>query len=423
MKFIPSLFTISSFLVPLIIVTMAYMPLGDTQNNETKSVKDQSIKPKITGIKRLENTILPATGVGDNWYMTWTADDGQYAGLCDGPGFKELPDYTGTNYNSRLYRIEGNPPHHTFEPVPEYPSLESIHPTKVPGSKDYSRYYGFGILAVDNKIYQMMSTPKLPFGPEGNAFIGAKLIYSPDNGKTWHNQDGSTPVVYEKWENRSKDNMIFFYEPDESFSLHSFLQMGKNYKDNTDGYAYLYSPNGSVDGKMNQLAMLRVRKDKILDRNEYEYFVSRTPNGSAKWIKDINKRGVVHEFPKGWVNFNIGPGHSGHPYSWQPTVVYNKPLGVYMMANWGIGVGTDGDWFGKPSYFGFYTAPQPWGPWTQVHEEKSWTPAGDHKSRCYQPVIAPKWIAKDGKAFWLVWTDYRQGFYAFNCQKVEIIVE
>lgn len=423
MKTLSQFLTIPIFLVVLTIFTMAYFPVKETSNTKGRTIKTERTKPKIIGIKRLENTILPATGVGDNWYMTWAADDKQYTGLCDGPGFKALPDYTGTNYNSKLYRIEGNPPHHTFEPVPDYPALESIHPSKVPGSKDYSRYYGFGILAVDNKIYQLMSTPKFPFGPERNGFIGGKLIYSPDNGKTWHNQDGSTPVVYEKWEDRSKENMAFFYEPDESFSLHSFLQMGKNYEDNKDGYVYLYTPNGNVEGKMNQLVMLRVLKDKILDRNAYEYFVSITPTGSAKWIKDINKRGIVHEFPKGWINYNIGPGHSGHAYAWQPTVVYNKPLGVYMMANWGMGVGSEGDWFGKPSYFGFYTAPEPWGPWTQVHEEKSWTPAGDNNSRCYQPVISPKWIAEDGKSFWMVWTDYRNGYYAFNCQKVEINVK
>ncbi|MEO5603297.1 MAG: hypothetical protein ABIR06_20420 [Cyclobacteriaceae bacterium] len=419
---------IGILLVAITIFTMAYMPVNENLQAESNSLKTGKAKLKITGIKRLENTVQPVRGQGDNWYMTWASDDKQYAGLCDGVGFKELPDYTGISYNSQLYTIAGDPPDHTFELVPAYPYVESVSPRKVPGSKDYSRYYGFGILAVGDNIYQLLSTPKVPFGPEGNAFIGGKFIHSPDNGKTWFNQDGSTPVVYEKWEDRTKDNMAFFYEPDESFSLHSFLQMGKAYEDNKDGYAYLYAPNGNVDGKMNQLVMLRVKKDKILDRNEYEYFESRATNGSAKWVKDINKRGIVHEFPKGWVNYKIGPGNSGHPYSWQPTVVYNKPLGVYMMANWGIGVGSDGDWFGKPSYFGFYTAPQPWGPWTQVHEEKSWTPAGDNNARTYQPVISPKWIAKDGKSFWLVWTDFRKvgdgrPYYAFNCQKVEIKVE
>lgn len=409
--------------VSVIVITVAFI---SRNNSHQEQLKTKDTTQKIIGMKRLDNTIQPVRGQGDNWYMTWASDDRQYAGLCDGTGFKDMADFTGTYYNAKLYSISGSGADHTFESVAGYPELESISPRKVPGSTDYSRYYGFGIIAVDGIIYQLMSTPKFPFGPKGNAFIGAKLIYSPDNGKTWYNQDRSTPVTYEKWEDRSKDNMAFFYEPDESFSLQSFLQMGKDYQDNKDGFIYLYAPNGNIDGKMNQLAMLRVKKDKLLDKKEYEYFVSRNKNGSTTWSKNINERGVVFEFPKGWVNYNIGPGHSGHPYAWQPTIVYNKPLNVYMMANWGIGVGNDGDWFGKPSYLGFYTSPAPWGPWTQVYEEKSWTPAGDTTARTYQPVISPKWIAEDGKSFWLVWTDFRKvgetrPYYAFNCQKVEII--
>ena len=34
-------------------------------------------------------------------------------------------------------------------------------------------------------------------------------------------------------------------------------------------------------------------------------------------------------------------------------------------------------------------------------------PANDPAARAYQPQIAPKWIAADGKSFWLVWTDFQ----------------
>jgi hypothetical protein len=174
--------------------------------------------------------------------------------------------------------------------------------------------------------------------------------------------------------------------------------------------------------------MLRVKKEDILNRDEYEYFVSLNQDGTANWNRGIEQRGCVYTFPEGWVNWNIGHPHGGTPYAWQPSVVYNKALNTYMMSNWGMGVGNDGDWFGKPSYFGFWTAPNPWGPWTQVHEEEAWTPRGDSRARCYQPQISSKWIAEDGKSFWLVWTDYRmpdeQGLhYAFNCQKVNILLD
>src|SRR5439155_4921123 len=104
-------------------------------------------------------------------------------------------------------------------------------------------------------------------------FVGAKLIYSPDNGATWHNQDGSAPVRWEPWDDRSQQNMAFFKEPGQSFALLTMLQMGKAYSGNKDGYVYVYAPNGNDEGTMNQLVMFRVPKDKVRDRKAYEYFV------------------------------------------------------------------------------------------------------------------------------------------------------
>ena len=95
------------------------------------------------------------------------------------------------------------------------------------------------------------------------------------------------------------------------------------------------------------------------------------------------------------------------------------------MANWGRGH-IDGQRFTKASYLGFWTAPQPWGPWKQVHEESPWftESPNDHGARGYQPQICPKWISEDGREFDLVWTDMRdgglKGRYAFNTQKVRV---
>jgi hypothetical protein len=279
-------------------------------------------------------------------------------------------------------------------------------------------------VAIGKTIYQFLSTPDRPF--DNNAphprFVGAKLIYSPDNGDTWHNQDGTTPVAWEPWENRSQNNMAFFQEPGDAFSLLTVLQMGKAYEQNTDGFVYIYAPNGNNEGTMNQLVLCRVPKSKIRDRAAYEYFVSRKPDGTAEWSGDIAARGVMQILPAGWVNTKV------HPYAWHPSVVYNKPLNLYLMANWGMGCTPDGMWFGKPSYLGMWSAPHPWGPWTQVHEELEWTPAGDKNARAYQPQIAPKWVAPDGKSFWLVWTDFQfvgpqRPYYSFNTQRVELVTE
>ncbi|MCL5073703.1 MAG: DUF4185 domain-containing protein [Actinobacteria bacterium] len=393
-----------------------------------KDIKEGNKMIKIKGLKRLDNTILAPSGNGDNWHMTWAKDDIQYVGLCDGKGWENLEGYTDLEYNSRIFTISGNAPNYSFGHLNGYPLLESIWTLNTEGPKHFSRYYGFGILALDGFIYHFLSTPKVPFGALDNSFIGVKLIYSDDNGQTWKNQDGSSPVIWEEWGRRSRENMLFFYELDDAFSLLTVLQMGKNYDLNKDGYVYIYALNGNTVSTMNQLVMFRVKKDKILDRSGYEYFVSLNPDGTAKWNNEINQRSIVHTFPEGWVNWKIGGSFGGHPYSWQPSVIYNEPLDTYIMASWGMGVSSEGDWFGKPSYLGFWTAKYPWGPWSQIHEEVSWTPNNDWTARAYQPQISPKWIAKDGRSFWLIWTDFRlvgtkRPYYAFNCQKVLIVTE
>jgi hypothetical protein len=368
----------------------------------------------IKGLRRLDGTTVRVDSEGDNWHMTWAEDDRQYVSLCDGSGFPGMPR---KSYNSRAYAIAGDPPGMTFAYLPGYPDL-----INTPGTRNISRYYNFGILAIDGKLFQFLSTPNHPFHEPEPRFVGVKLIHSPDNGMTWHNQDGSTPVRWEPWEERSRENMLFLNEPGEAFSLLTVLQMGRNYRDNADGYVYLYAPNGNIEGSMNQLVLCRVPVDRILHRAEYEFYVTRRRDGGARWSRQIEERSVVHTFPSGWVNRFV------HPYAWHPSVVYYAPCNLYLMANWGMGCDRDGTWFGKPSYLGFWTAPAPWGPWTQVHEEEAWTPAGDPAARAYQPQIAPKWIAQDGRSFWLVWTDFqlvndKKPYYCFNLQKVEVLID
>src|SRR4051812_9803059 len=135
---------------------------------------------KITGLQRLDDTIQPLSGSGDNWHMSWARNDKQYVGLCDGRGWSHLPGDKGKNWNARMYAIIGDAPNHTFEEVPGYPELETVYPPTAEQPDHWSRYYGFGILALDSYLYHFMSTPKVPFGPPDNAFAGVKLIYSPD---------------------------------------------------------------------------------------------------------------------------------------------------------------------------------------------------------------------------------------------------
>ncbi|MBL0925974.1 MAG: hypothetical protein IBJ12_16095, partial [Sphingomonadaceae bacterium] len=291
-----------------------------------------------------DDTIHRLGGYGDNFYMTWSQDDRQLVALCDGTGWDQNADQF---YNSKLYSIDR----------PDIAGISEIsgYPLLTPGSRD-DRYYGFGTLARNNNIYQFLSTFNHPVRhPDGKPwqdlrFAGAKLIVSRDSGVTWRNQDGSEPLIWEAGAQRSRESMVFFQEDQETFSLMSILQMGRNYEHNRDGFAYVYAPNGNTEGTMNELVMFRVPVARLEQRASYEYFAGLDAVGAAKWSKSIDERRPVHVFPSGWVNTLV------HPYAWQPSVVYNPGLGLYLMANWATGPAADGMWFEKPSYLGFWVS-------------------------------------------------------------------
>lgn len=367
----------------------------------------------VRSVARRDETILRLGGVGDGYHMTWRADDSQLLVVNDGPGWAENPT---AFYNSRLWTVSGPPQGAVFREAAGYPELSSA--TLPEGAP---QYHGSGLLAVRGRVFQFLST--LDRATERpRHWTGAKLIYSDDGGRTWRNQDGSSPVVWEDWKAQSRERFAFFQEPDGCFSLLSILQMGRDYGANRDGYVYVYGVNGNVDGRMNELVMFRVRIEDILERDAFEYFGGMSGTGQARWVRDIQARGVVHRFPRGWVNrTNLFPGDLVVE-SWLPSVVYNEPLGLYLMASAGVGCAPDGTEFGKPSYLGFWVSSTPWGPWRQIHEDTAWTPEGDLAARAYAPRISPRWIAADGRSFWIAWGDL-QGMLSFARDEPKLSAE
>ncbi len=352
----------------------------------------------VKSVVRREDTTVKLGGMGFGYQSTWAADDRQFMMVNDGAGWSDPP---AAFYNAQLWTVTGGVKDPAFADVSGFPDLS--YTTR---SRDAPRYFGVGLLAVRGRLYQFLNTlDRAEDRPRH--WTGTKLIYSDDAGRSWHNQDGSTPVVWEDWDAQSRDRLTFFQEPDGCFAMLSILQMGRDYSANRDGFIYVYGPNGNVDGLMNQLVMYRVPIEKMPDRRAYEYFGGFGPGGKPLWSTDIAARRPVHVFPTGWVNgTNLFPGDLVVE-SWLPSVVYNAPLGLYMMVNAGIGCAPDGTEFGRPSYLGCWVSATPWGPWRQVHEELAWTPGGDPASRAYVPRIVPKWVAADGKSFWLVWSDIK----------------
>ena len=87
------------------------------------------------------------------------------------------------------YATRGSPPDFAFEPVPGHPGPKESDAEAKAGR---ARYYGFGTLALGDAHYHFYSTPNTWYRPPYK-FVGAKLVYSPDAGRTW--RVAETPIA------------------------------------------------------------------------------------------------------------------------------------------------------------------------------------------------------------------------------------
>lgn len=374
---------------------------------------------------------------GDNWFMTWAADGDIYTSMCDGRGWlvenEELPNW----HNNQIIRLSGTPGDKSFrgtplEGAPDYSrtgqsdiiSIENLpegdrlqdHPKNKLARKTWT-WYAYGIVSIDRNLYQFISHTGVKNGSFG-WFDGVQLIWKPKGEKNWKRWNGSSAHDKDRWlVGRGGNQLLFHNEPNHAFSFISVVQYGQDYRENKDGYVYLYSPNGRKEA--HRLNLARVKKEHILDRTRWEYFVRHTSDGGAKWaVNDINKRGDVHIFPEGW-GF----------YSWSPSVVWNKELGLFFMACAGTqrpGTGDPMDTYMhyETGALKFLWAKNPWGPWHEFYYDEAWS--GDHKdNRLYLPQISPKWISDDGKSMYLIYSDAGYSYgknYRWNCRKFTILV-
>ena len=357
------------------------LPVGVEFKNET--------------LRRVDNA-----GFGDNWTVTWTADGNQMTSMSDGAWD---PNWAveGKTFHNMTYRIQGEPESFTRSRVRGYPEF-------LYGDEDEPGWFGYGIVAIDDTIYSMVTkTPSVTFnGP----FRGVKMLKSTDNGLSWYqvNKLGETKLIAPTdkearnsiaaedmffWEEYGSDVNGFMYYP---FAYVAFVQNGQAGRASPDDYIYIYSPEGA---QANRLLLARAKKEEFEVRDNWEYF--KQWNGDVPvWTRDINERGSVITFPT--------ESSDGDPfgwYSWLPSVVWNEGLGVYIMVNGGTYT-FNYNWnaLDLSGSLGFWYSKNPYGPWTQIAYTDHFT-IDDPGNRSYQPKLSPKWISPDGEEMVLIWSD------------------
>jgi CubicO group peptidase (beta-lactamase class C family) len=268
----------------------------------------------------------------DNWPMTWGDDDAIYTSYGDGRGFEPFVE---KKLSLGLARITGGPLDFAAQNL-RSPTAERVGD----GAKGAK---ASGMLMVDGVLYMWVRNV-------GNS----QLAWSADRGKTWG----------------------WGFKFEESFGCPAFLNFGRNYEGARDEFVYLYSQDGPgayepYDG----VALARVRKDRIREREAYEFFV----DGKPTWSKRLEDRGHVLAYPKHCERLDA---------------VYNGGIKRYLMT---VGYGHGKGW-------GLYDAPAPWGPWTVAFTANDWGQGETHGYR-----LATKWMSADGRRMYLVFSGRKWG--------------
>jgi CubicO group peptidase (beta-lactamase class C family) len=308
--------------------------------------------PVIQGIEwaNVKDIVRDARG-SDNWPMTWADDDALYTAYGDGTGFSPfVPEKLSLGFA----RIKGFPPGFTGENIR---SSSGEQEGDGPSGRKAS-----GLLMIDGTLLMWVRNA-------GNS----QLAWSTDHAKTW---------TWSDWKFT------------ESFGCPTFLNFGRDYTGARDKFVYIYSPDANTAYEpADRLVLARVPKERIRERDAYEFFVRLESNGEVVWSRDIADRGAVFSNP--------GAVRRSH-------ITYNPALKRYLLIM--PGPGGDTRFAGG---LGVYDAPDPWGPWTTAFYTDAWD-VGPGESACFPS----KWLAADGRTAWLVFS----GDDSFSMRRATLVL-
>ena len=284
----------------------------------------------------------------DNWAITWSNDNHQYATWGDGGGFG------GTNSNGRVSlgyaRVEGGSPGYKGYNV--WGGFNAENPAQF-GGKSY------GIISIGGTLYSWAGP-----GSGTTSYSEARLYRSTNKGATW---TGAS------WKYVKADGVI----------MPTILNFGKDYAGARDNYVYHYfinmkAPSGGLQvHKPGEIFLVRVDKSRIFgSKSDYQWFSG--TSSSPSWSSSFSSKKPV---------FNDSNG-----VGWCMSVSYNAGLKRYILC-------TEHTQTIKGN-LGIFEAPEPWGPWKTVKYTSNWRGTGT----TFFWNFSNKWMSADGKNFTLIYT-------------------
>jgi len=284
----------------------------------------------------------------DNWAITWADDNNQYATWGDGGGFG------GTNEDGRVSLgvacVQGDWKNFTIHNV--WGGKGAENPAQFEGKS-------YGIISVDGILYMWVSP-----GSETGNYEEARLASSTDHGATW-------------------SRLSWAFTKAEAIILPTFCQFGKDYQGARDNYLYVYAIRLQNEQDLmvqipGQIDLMRAPRNGLKDRSLYEFFAGLDTRGDPSWTGNPTDRVPVFQDVNG-----VG---------WTVSVSSIQGLGRYILAT-----EHTQSFSGN---FGFFDAPEPWGPWTTVAYNSSSAGFGT----AFFWNFSNKWMSTNGLDFTLLFT-------------------
>jgi hypothetical protein len=333
------------------------------QSTADKAVRIPSNIPRSTFIKEIRwapvNAIRRAAKGSDNWPLTWADDGALYGAYGDGNGFAP---FTKEKLSLGLARIDGSADDFRGTNL-RAPSLER---------------FGDGVKG--RKASGLLCVKGVPYLWARNA-TNAQLAWSTNHGRTW---------TWADW------------KFSESFGCPAFVNFGRDYEGNRDGFVYVVSPDADdAYSAVDRFVIARVPVNRIRERSAYEFFKGCGPSG-AKWSSGVRER-------------QPALGRPGACY--RPSVTFDAPLNRFLLVHAKPNARSR-DAAGRIDVrfhggLAIYEAPSPWGPWAVAFETDEWDAGpGDAAS------FPSKWMSADGRTLHLVFS----GDDSFSVRPAEIVL-
>jgi hypothetical protein len=310
-----------------------------------------------------DHVVRLTDGAGDNWPITWVEGDLQITSLGDGPGFNKRKPRLSLGFA----RVQGDPPDVRAE------DFASNIDTTGGGSKGIK---SSGLLMVNQTLHLVVRNYK----PDGKDYKHSRLAWSKDRGATW---------TWANW---------YFSE---TFGCPEFVQFGPSYQGARDDYVYVASQdNDDAYAFSPNIVLARVPKQSVAERGKWEFFAGVDSSFNPTWSSNIADRKPIFTDPRGTERIAI---------------TYNAGLRRYILTTAHQPAGSTA--IHTPA-LGVFDAPQPWGPWTTLYYDDDWSKG----SRTYHEKFPTRWMSRDGKTMWLLFSGLDGGYYTFCLRKAALTI-